>query len=313
MGTWFDNSMDRVTGWYKRETQTTLFFLGMILAVFCNVDTIHIMRDLSRNPDKLAKVVDAAGKMQAAEKGKTPATNNSTEGGNTPPTTQPDTVTTATVELAHEFDSLKESLGRFTDLSLPIGWSASETGYFLTKLKPEPRLREIEKRIRDLREEQKQVAPCTDAYTALETQAKALEAKRALIEAERRLEPDVKKRNEKIEAARADAVKASVDLDAGGGGLATFLKQRMLAEGEDPHDYRFDKSHIFGALFGWLMAALAASLGAPFWFDTLNRVMTIRSAGKAPEEKDTGEPTKKDQDAKNNSPQRPSGAAGAQT
>jgi hypothetical protein len=37
-------------------------------------------------------------------------------------------------------------------------------------------------------------------------------------------------------------------------------------------------------LLGWLITALAATLGAPFWFDTLNRIMSIRSAGKAPEE-----------------------------
>ena len=38
-------------------------------------------------------------------------------------------------------------------------------------------------------------------------------------------------------------------------------------------------------LLGWLITALAATLGAPFWFDTLNRFISIRSAGKAPEEK----------------------------
>jgi hypothetical protein len=36
---------------------------------------------------------------------------------------------------------------------------------------------------------------------------------------------------------------------------------------------------------GLLLTAVAASLGAPFWFDMLNKVMNIRSAGKAPEEK----------------------------
>jgi hypothetical protein len=36
---------------------------------------------------------------------------------------------------------------------------------------------------------------------------------------------------------------------------------------------------------GWILTALAASLGAPFWFDTLNKFMSIRSVGKAPEEK----------------------------
>jgi hypothetical protein len=42
--------------------------------------------------------------------------------------------------------------------------------------------------------------------------------------------------------------------------------------------------NIAVALFGWLMTALAATMGAPFWFDLLNRVMVIRSTVK-PHEK----------------------------
>lgn len=47
-----------------------------------------------------------------------------------------------------------------------------------------------------------------------------------------------------------------------------------------------------GAAFCWwltkvgglLLTALAASLGAPFWFDLLNRIVSIRAAGKAPKD-----------------------------
>ncbi|HEY4330846.1 MAG TPA: hypothetical protein VGN88_13980 [Phycisphaerae bacterium] len=39
------------------------------------------------------------------------------------------------------------------------------------------------------------------------------------------------------------------------------------------------------ALLGWLFTIIAISLGAPFWFDTLSRIMTIRSAIK-PEKSD---------------------------
>ncbi len=35
---------------------------------------------------------------------------------------------------------------------------------------------------------------------------------------------------------------------------------------------------------GWILTILAVSLGAPFWFDVLNRVVAIRSGGKAPAE-----------------------------
>jgi hypothetical protein len=40
-----------------------------------------------------------------------------------------------------------------------------------------------------------------------------------------------------------------------------------------------------GHIAGWTVTAIAASLGAPFWFDTLNRFMNIRSAGVSPDEK----------------------------
>jgi hypothetical protein len=39
------------------------------------------------------------------------------------------------------------------------------------------------------------------------------------------------------------------------------------------------KAHILG----WLLTAFALSLGAPFWFDVLNRVMNIRNAGRKPD------------------------------
>lgn len=36
---------------------------------------------------------------------------------------------------------------------------------------------------------------------------------------------------------------------------------------------------------GWLITALAISLGSPFWFDLLNRLINLRNAGKRPENK----------------------------
>ncbi len=37
-------------------------------------------------------------------------------------------------------------------------------------------------------------------------------------------------------------------------------------------------------LLGWVLTAIAVSLGAPFWFDTLNRFVNIRSAGTPPKQ-----------------------------
>ena len=41
---------------------------------------------------------------------------------------------------------------------------------------------------------------------------------------------------------------------------------------------------LFAPILGWLLTALAATMGAPFWFDLLNKIMVIRSTVK-PHEK----------------------------
>ncbi len=44
-------------------------------------------------------------------------------------------------------------------------------------------------------------------------------------------------------------------------------------------------------IFGWLITAVAISLGAPFWFDLLNKFMVVRSTVK-PREKSHEEGSK---------------------
>ena len=40
-------------------------------------------------------------------------------------------------------------------------------------------------------------------------------------------------------------------------------------------------------VFGWLISILAISLGAPFWFDMLNKIARLRATGKKPEPENT--------------------------
>lgn len=39
---------------------------------------------------------------------------------------------------------------------------------------------------------------------------------------------------------------------------------------------------LWNTLLGWLITAAAASLGAPFWFDLVNKLVNLRSSGKRP-------------------------------
>jgi len=71
-------------------------------------------------------------------------------------------------------------------------------------------------------------------------------------------------------------------------------KQPGQKEGDFEHDWRRLPSTFSGWLTkvaGILFTAFALSLGAPFWFDLLNRFMVIRSTVK-PEEKSPVEPSK---------------------
>lgn len=52
---------------------------------------------------------------------------------------------------------------------------------------------------------------------------------------------------------------------------------------------------IITVLAGWLMTALAVTLGAPFWFDLLNRLVVVRSTVK-PHEKSPEEPSQDGKD-----------------
>ncbi len=53
---WFDNSMDRLSGWYKRRAQLLAFTLGFMIALIANVDSVLVANQLWRQPalrDKL--------------------------------------------------------------------------------------------------------------------------------------------------------------------------------------------------------------------------------------------------------------------
>jgi len=59
------------------------------------------------------------------------------------------------------------------------------------------------------------------------------------------------------------------------------------AKNSDPADPRHlptDLGGWFRKLIGIIITAFAACLGAPFWFDMLNKVMNIRASGASPKE-----------------------------
>lgn len=54
----YNNAMDRATGWYKKKARRTLLILGFLLSVILNIDTIKIVNDALADKEKLNKAVD---------------------------------------------------------------------------------------------------------------------------------------------------------------------------------------------------------------------------------------------------------------
>jgi hypothetical protein len=54
----YNNTMDRVTGWYKKRVRKILLVVGLTLAITLNMDTIKIANDALKDPDKLSRAVD---------------------------------------------------------------------------------------------------------------------------------------------------------------------------------------------------------------------------------------------------------------
>ncbi len=151
---WFNDSMDRVTGWYKRNTQIWVVCIAIVITVLSNADTLQISRRLWTDPVVRNKVV-----AEAQNRAKKP-----------PPTVEyPD--------------------------------------------KDEP------------------------------TDPKVAE-----------------------------------------GDTVSVQERELLTELLGWQGKTFSMADLPGHLLGWLLTILAVSLGAPFWFDLLNKLINIRSAGKSPAE-----------------------------
>jgi hypothetical protein len=218
---WFNNGMDRVSGAYKRHTQTMLFAIGLVVAVAVNADTLDLWRRLST--DKALReglAANAANTFQVIAKARADSGAAAGAGGvlaNGMKTVPFDSASQAHAKLLYD-----TTLAVLNQTQLRLGWNTAEA--------------------------------------------------RALGVLARRTP------TERIE--RVDTVRP-----AGGTGptkLVTRLKPEWRVEWWPLNWYR---TTFWPKLIGLLVTAFALSLGAPFWFDMLNKVVNIRNAGRAPDEK----------------------------
>jgi hypothetical protein len=169
---WYDSAMDRVSGRYKRSTQAILFWIGLVIAVGFNVDTISLADYLYRNETQRGAIIAQAGLVSSNQ-----------------------------AFLESNFKDVREQV---EGLQLPIGWD------FLF-------------------------------------------------------------------VQNAQQTKVDAKLDASAAQNSNSLVARLTPFWNAYHVWLTKP-------LGWLLTAFAITLGAPFWFDILNKIMIIRSTVK-PHEK----------------------------
>ena len=183
---WFNHSMERVTGWYKRHAQTCLLLLSFSLAVVCNVDAVRIIQTLSKTPNLAHSVAAQAEAYSKAN-----------------PTLQIGSGTPA-ASMEAALTDFKHDLQTLGNAGIPMGWT--------------------EDQFQDLGFLSAPATPSTPV-------------------------------------------------------TAKGIWDRL-----EKNPSKWCWIALFPMLCGWGLTTLAASLGAPFWFDMLQRVMNLRANGRAPEE-----------------------------
>lgn len=205
---WFNETMDRASGWYKRQTQIILLLLGLGIAIIANVNTIGIYKILSTDKKARDQIVNLAIQSKGnysvvvehirnKQKDSTKPANL----GDTSTSLRFDTLRTGDSVLDNTYSMLQKDVNSAESI-LGLGWCTSDS--------------------------------C------------------------KKYEHDL------------DSLKALSD-------TSTALKIAIVENRKKYHAFKNDWT--FWSLVGWLITALAISLGAPFWFDLLNKLVNLRSAG----------------------------------
>jgi hypothetical protein len=123
---WYDSAMDRVSGWFKRDTQHILFWLGVIVAISLHVDTIYLAKFLAANPDARQRLAESA-EQTAADSGMTRAVDALRAPHKAPQPAPAGSLepTPAELEAALREADVKvaDAIHAVADLNLPIGWT----------------------------------------------------------------------------------------------------------------------------------------------------------------------------------------------
>jgi hypothetical protein len=282
---WFNDTMERCSGWYKRYTQVVLFILGLIVAVSFNVDTIAIHRVLSKDDHAREQLVQMAISKQQ-QYGEIIKSLDSTK--KTDATlAKDDAIKAANSSYEQTYQQLSSDakaansilgLGRPWCDTLKMCKDSTIRNSMLEKLQNE--ISNTSTTIKSIKDSIGTATRDTATFNAATKTTKRLPTQN--------LKPDTS--HFKAVIAKIDGWKPeiktlmidSLSLQQKYDSIA-FIQQRCKAIRDQIGGrwfiYAPNQNGNLETLIGWLITALAICLGAPFWFDLLNKLISLRGAG----------------------------------
>lgn len=317
---WFNNVMDRVSGTYKRYTQVSLFLIGLGVAVALNADTVQLWRRLATDDElreglaqRAVAMVDsmnasrlrfaAAAAADTTRANRAPADTSATDSARTgatgadttdvdsveaDSTATTDTTTTATTDSAKAGDGRAGETGGVGG----TGGSGRTGGKVESDTLPKPASVTL---AAALRRDSATAAQADTLRRAVLAQLDStdLELGWTREEAVRlgflQKRVPARYRNTLTAAMKANPPNALAPrsageaADSGKAGQGAGKQEEVWEKEFRPWFWHWGP--LLMKLVGLILTALALSLGAPFWFDTLNRIINIRGAGRAPHER----------------------------
>lgn len=282
LSTWFDQSMDRTSGVYKRNAKGVSLLLGIAIAFFLNVDALYITSRLS-DDENLRRVITEAAINLSKDEVMTSPEEQEPEADTVTSTDQDPQVTT-TLPIGQESEvpttpdprtelqerqklqELKQKTNEaLKDLVLPIGWS------------PQNLVNQI---------------ACTYDYDkdninnwdAFYRACADIEVEKTSPSILGQL-PTAKQSISfwKSENLGADLAIPYVTLEHSPLPRLNTREHWLVRNSRLSQNIMIHhKAKSIRTAIGWLISGLAISMGAPFWFDALNKVVNVRNTGSKP-------------------------------
>jgi hypothetical protein len=215
---WFSDTMDRTSGWYKRKTNRRLLVIGIFLAMSLNIDTIAIVSVLAKDQKARDQIVNMALEKYKVDGAKGTGS-------------------------ADDLKEIQKNVGRdasAASMILGLGWGGKTED------------KELEKKLN------------------FQIDSAGKELIRFINPESYSKLPDSAKRKYDSELGQQITKKCTA-LDS--------LKTALTDYKSHVSPVTQYQANAWIMILGFVITALALSLGAPFWFDMLSKLVQLRGTG----------------------------------